>query len=93
MVNKKYLYIGIAIALVVLASVLATIFSFTTYPYEETEELNVTYCTAEQRDAEACIMIYAPVCGFREDGTSATYENSCLACMDSEIVYWKNGEC
>jgi len=59
------------------------------------------YCMAEQRRAEYCIMIYAPVCGWFDPEKiqcfaypcADTYSNSCFACMDENVLYWTAGEC
>jgi hypothetical protein len=48
------------------------------------------YCTER---GDACIKIYAPVCGFKTDGSSQTYGNSCVACSDKDVEYWIDGEC
>ena len=50
------------------------------------------FCTAESRQAEACIAVYDPVCGWtgRE---YRSFSNSCFACMDKSVVYWVEGEC
>lgn len=39
----------------------------------------------------ACIEIYGPVCGTKNDGTTATYDNYCLACADSNVVSYSEG--
>ncbi|MFH0929184.1 MAG: hypothetical protein V1818_02380 [Candidatus Aenigmatarchaeota archaeon] len=49
-------------------------------------------CTEEEKQAEICTMEYAPVCGFKIDGTSQTYGNKCGACSD-DVDYWEIGEC
>ncbi len=49
-------------------------------------------CTQEEKQAEVCVLVYAPVCGFKPDGTSQTYGNMCGACID-EVDYWEIGEC
>jgi len=49
-------------------------------------------CTEEEKQAEVCTLEYAPVCGFKTDGTSQTYGNKCQACAD-KVDYWENGEC
>jgi hypothetical protein len=49
-------------------------------------------CTEEEKQAEACVLVYAPVCGFKSDGTSQTYGNRCVACIDN-VDYWELGEC
>jgi len=59
------------------------------------------YCTAGQRQAQYCIMLYAPVCGWFDPETiqcfaypcADTYSNSCFACMDENVLYWTAGEC
>ena len=47
------------------------------------------YCTPRDREAEACIMLYDPVCG----NNGKTYSNSCFACADLEVEYYTLGEC
>ncbi|HUO94395.1 MAG TPA: hypothetical protein VMU22_15825 [Rhizomicrobium sp.] len=42
---------------------------------------------------EMCMEIYQPVCGFRQDGSSHTYSNSCHACAKAEVVRYEPGEC
>lgn len=51
---------------------------------------NFTYCPEESRNADACIEIYQPVCGFP---INKTFSNSCFACMDENIIYYAQGEC
>jgi hypothetical protein len=46
-------------------------------------------CTAKDRAAEACTMIYDPVCG--NDGI--TYGNGCLACASGKINRYISGLC
>ncbi len=62
--------------------------------YEEGE------CTEEQRNVDACIEIYQPVCGWFKDTTNClvypcanTYSNSCHACMDETVARWTEGKC
>jgi hypothetical protein len=49
-------------------------------------------CTEEEKQAEVCILVYAPVCGYKSDGTSQTYGNRCWACVD-KVDYWELGKC
>lgn len=59
---------------------------------ESTIEKN--YCTPNSRQADLCIAVYEPVCGwFEGDKIRTTYSNSCNACKDSRVVYWTEGEC
>jgi len=50
-------------------------------------------CLQEQRNADACIEIYAPVCGFNKDYNKETFSNSCFACSNENILYYLEGEC
>jgi inhibitor of cysteine peptidase len=52
-------------------------------------ELEKIYCTEEQKQTEACYLIYAPVCG----DNGVTYGNDCAACSSKEIEYYMDGEC
>ena len=61
----------------------------------------VTECLPEQRDVNACIEIYQPVCGTANvqcvttpcDPAQETYANSCKACTNSLVSSYTNGEC
>jgi len=46
-------------------------------------------CTAGEVAAQACTMIYDPVCG--DDGI--TYGNGCTACSSGKIIRYGSGEC
>ena len=77
-------------------------------PVEETAEKYcnsefevINTCSKESRNADACIEIYQPVCGFM-DGEKIqcirapcanTYSNSCFACLDENVLYYTEGEC
>ncbi len=64
-------------------------------------DLVVTACLPEQRDVDACIEIYQPVCGTVNvqcvttpcDPVQKTFENSCKACTNSLVSSYTNGEC
>ncbi len=59
------------------------------------------FCTPEQRQVDACIEIYQPVCGWNNPDKiqcikfpcANTYSNSCFACQDENVEYWTEGEC
>ncbi len=59
------------------------------------------YCPPESRNAEACIQLYRPVCGFFNPQKiqcikypcANTYSNSCFACTNENVLYWTEGEC
>ena len=60
-----------------------------------------TECTPESRRGDACIEIYAPVCGYFDpekiicikEPCAATYSNSCFACLDENVRDYEPGEC
>ena len=64
-------------------------------------DLAVTECLPEQRNVDACIEIYQPVCGSVNvqcvttpcDPVQETYANSCKACMNSLVSSYTKGEC
>ena len=64
-------------------------------------DLAVTECLPEQRDVDACIEIYQPVCGIVNvqcvttpcDPAQETFANSCKACRNSLVSSYTNGEC
>ncbi len=63
--------------------------------------LAVTECLPEQRDVEACIEIYQPVCATVNvqcvttpcDPVRETFANSCKACINSLVSTYTKGEC
>lgn len=65
------------------------------------EEECPTLCTDEQRNADVCIEVYQPVCGWYDPDNvqcvtypcAATYSNNCFACMDENVKYWTDGQC
>ncbi len=64
-------------------------------------DLAVTECLPEQREVDACIEIYQPVCGTVNvqcvttpcDPAQETFANSCKACTNSLVSSYTNGEC
>ncbi len=64
-------------------------------------DLAVTECLPEQRDVDACIEIYQPVCATVNfqcvttpcDPVQETFANSCKACTNSLVCSYTNGEC
>ncbi len=52
------------------------------------------YCVSEDRNAEACIQVYQPVCGYDNNGNQIkSYSNSCFACINEDVKYYTFGEC
>jgi len=64
-------------------------------------ELAVTECLPEQRNVDACIEIYQPVCATVNvqcvttpcDPVQETFSNSCKACTNPLVSSYTNGEC
>lgn len=64
------------------------------------KEVN-NFCKEEQRNADVCIEIYQPVCGWSDSEKiqcirypcANNYQNSCFACMNEDVLYWTKGEC
>ncbi len=64
-------------------------------------DLAVTGCLPEQRDVDACIEIYQPVCATVIvqcvttpcDPVQETFANSCKACINSLVSSYTKGEC
>jgi hypothetical protein len=59
-----------------------------------------TYCKPEQRGAEFCYEIYAPVCGWFNQNIKCikypcaqNFENDCFACANENVEYYTQGEC
>ena len=58
-------------------------------------------CTSEQKQAEACIEIYQPVCASVQiqcvttpcEPIQKTYGNSCQACAEHSVTEYTEGEC
>jgi len=64
-------------------------------------KLKATDCLSEQRNVDACIEIYQPVCGQVQvecikapcDPIKETFGNSCKACMNPRVLSYTEGEC
>jgi carboxymethylenebutenolidase len=63
--------------------------------------LKSTDCLPEQRNVDACIEIYQPVCGQVQvecittpcDPVKETFENSCKACANERVISYTEGKC
>jgi len=56
--------------------------------------INDIKCSEEQRNIDFCITLYEPVCGYGFQGNKIkTYSNSCFACSDTDIEFYKMGVC
>lgn len=84
----------IAIIVICLA-VAAAIFATYSEKYEK------TYCDTKDREAEACIEVYDPVCGWFDSDKvqcikypcAETFGNSCFSCLNPDVAYYTKGEC
>ncbi|MBT3643042.1 hypothetical protein HN604_01040 [archaeon] len=69
--------------------------------FAECPKTNETYCEPEQRNIDACIEIYQPVCGWNNPENiqcitypcASTYSNYCFACQNPDVEYYTLGEC
>ena len=59
-----------------------------------------TQCGPSSRNADACIQIYKPVCGWKANpdhcfssNCKSSYANSCFACADEHVVGYTSGAC
>lgn len=59
------------------------------------------YCNETQKNADNCIQLYEPVCGYVQvdcittpcEPVPETYSNNCFACLNSRLEYYVEGEC
>ncbi len=102
--NGKHLFLAL---LIVLGA-----FAYYSYVAVDTNEANETKdsiglpdgairCSPESRNAEMCITLYKPVCGWNDPEKiqcirypcASTYSNSCVACQNENVPYYTEGEC
>lgn len=57
------------------------------FPYDTTKTKQ--FCSDADREVDACIEIYQPVCG----SDARTYPNSCFACINQNVAFFLEGEC
>ena len=85
--------------IIVLIIILLLVFGF--YLMSPKNIDNKIYCSDSQRNIEACIQIYDPVCGYLNvecltepcDLQPQTFGNSCVACSNERVEYYIEGEC
>ena len=94
--KQKSLLIGIIFILILIFFILFVKF----FPEkEDAEEKEKKFCDEESRNADVCITIYEPVCGYYtlndcSDFTcKKTFSNSCFACIDKNVLFYVKGEC
>lgn len=74
---------------------------FAACPDEAPKPRTPIVCTAEQKKAEACIELYAPVCGDVQvecittpcNPVKETFSNSCFACAEERVISYTEGAC
>lgn len=70
-------------------------------PTEPAPAPNEIVCTQEQKDTDACIEIYAPVCAQVQvecvaapcNPVPQTYPNGCFACSEDRVISYVEGSC
>jgi hypothetical protein len=94
----------VAIVSVILAGIIITLLLFYFMHKNNNPEIssnsNKTYCKPDQRGAQFCYELYAPVCGWYNQTVKcikypcgADYANNCFACSDVNVEYYSEGEC
>lgn len=94
----KKIWVVILLEFVLIGFLLYTLVQRSIAPIDDLEK---HFCTEEQRNVDACIEIYQPVCGWSDPAKiqcirypcASTYSNSCFACMDENVLYWTEGDC
>jgi len=69
--------------------------------FAECPEAQVTECTPEQRDVDACTLVYDPVCANVTvecittpcPPVQETRSNPCMACKDNGVISYVEGAC
>lgn len=89
---KKRIKRNILIAFVIIAVLIlaAVVVSFLLKNPKPNVNDGRVYCPTGSENAQVCIEIYEPVCGYP---AARTYSNSCVACSNAEVEYYFNGAC
>lgn len=59
----------------------------------EIKDSNLVFCSEDLRNADYCITLYEPVCGYNSKNQGETFSNNCFACSSEQIGYYLKGEC
>jgi hypothetical protein len=78
------------LAILVLVVLAFTIFILFFQKQQNNKDDDRIYCSVFSRDADICIQMYEPVCGYPQ---KKTYSNSCSACREKNVEYYFSGEC
>lgn len=73
--------------------------AFAACPDEKPTSADEIVCTQQQKDADVCIEIYAPVCASVQvecvtapcNPVKQTYPNSCYACREDRVISYTDG--
>ncbi|NCO11808.1 hypothetical protein CO038_03565 [Candidatus Pacearchaeota archaeon CG_4_9_14_0_2_um_filter_39_13] len=87
---------SLMIAIIVVLAVVVSAIIAVNYGTE-----NRVYCVPEDREGEACIEVYEPVCGwFNPEKVDCikypcaeNFGNSCFSCSNPDVLYYTKGEC
>lgn len=98
--NKQVLTVLILL-IVSFIIVLVLYYSIGKIPENKNDDLEKIFCEDSDRDADFCIELYKPVCGWNDPEKiqcikypcATTYSNSCFACQNEDVLYWTEGEC
>jgi hypothetical protein len=92
---------------IIILMLLALVLFFAVDPLDKPNEAPIKDhipCQPEQRNADACIEIFQPVCGLVDtnircitepcpSSKQQTFSNSCHACRDKNVLGYTRGEC
>jgi len=89
------------LVIAILAIVILSINAVNTIKSTQTTNPSIINCLPEQRNVDACIEIYQPVCGNVNvqcvttpcDPAKETFANSCKACTNPLVISYTEGEC
>ncbi len=98
---KRKVAILISILLVLILGIFLIIITYQRYQNRIIPEDQKTFCTNESRNAQACIQIYQPVCGWYDSEKvncikypcAETFSNSCQACLNENVEFYTEGVC
>lgn len=90
---RSQITIFIILAALIIAMV-AVIFMISPKLKKSEEISEKIYCKPEQKEADVCIQLYEPVCGFdKNEKQMKTFSNFCFACMDKNVEHYIKEKC
>ncbi len=101
--KNKAILLSMLIALVIIVAILLLIIFMpkeSSPAKDNNSSGEKTYCKPEQKGAEFCYELYAPVCGWFNQNIKCikypcaqNFENNCFACANENVEYYTSGKC